>query len=202
MTSIRLSAGERLAVEEHASIPTCVAPRVVPDVVSAVAPTDAPKVAPYVLAEHRMTCSAILEMPKGSSLLQLPVDDPPPYAKRVSSFRVYAGTPSNRGTGDLCRIWNDEEDSPLDPPSAEYHAWAYLDCLCAQPNFAGRLVPASDLKRLYPRFCHAMNLPERSWQTVAFHLNRLTGGDRPYRRINGPNIRVYRIPERRKRSSS
>ncbi len=173
------------------------APTGAPQHASAVAPDMTPAL-PCVLAEHRMARSAVLELPKGSAFLQLPPGDPPPYAKRVLPFRAYAGVPNNRGNqSDVWRIWDDAEDAPLDAPSARYHAWAFLNCL--QADLAGQLIPASDLKKLYPRFCHSMNLPQRTWQTVAAHLKRFTGGGRSYRRINGRNIRVYRIPERRKR---
>jgi hypothetical protein len=196
MTPIRSSA---LALEEDTPVPACVAPEVAPDSAPKVATTLAPKEAQYVVAEHLTCCSAVLVWPKGLALLQMGMSEPSPFIKWVKPFRVYAGTPSNRRTGELCRLWSDEEDSPVDLPSAKYHAWAFLNCLQAEPTLAGRLVPASDLKKQYSRFCHAMRLPERAWQTVVAHLNRLTGGKRVYRRLNGPNIRVYRIPERQRR---
>ena len=198
MTSIRSSVLEWIAVGEDAAIPACVAPKDAPAGAPAAAPTLAPGAARYVLAEHVMCCSAVLEWPKGSTFLQ-GLTEPSQVAKRVTPFRVYAGTPDDRRAGDLWRIWNDEEDAPLDPPSAEYHAWAFLNCLRAETKLAGRLVPASDLKQQYSRFCQAMHLPERAWQTVVAHFSRLTGGKRVYRRLNGHNIRVYRIPQRHRR---
>ena len=199
MASIRSSALEWLAVEDNTSIPTCAAPKDAPAGAPTAAPTLAPEAARYVPAEYLMCCSAVLEWPR-STVLQIGMIEPPSFAERVTSFRVYAGTPDNRRTGDLWRIWNDEEDAPLDLPSAAHHASAFLNCLQAEHRFAGRLIPASDLKKQYPRFCQAMSLPERPWQSIAAHLSRLTGGQRVYRRINGHNVRVYRIPERRKRT--
>jgi hypothetical protein len=119
MTSIRSSAQGRLAVDESASISTSVAPKRAPDRAPAVAPISAPVAAQYVVAQHRMACSAVLELSKGSTFLSVSTDDPPPYAKRVSSFRAHAGTPSNqcRPTAIVCA------DQMADASSEHPHSW-------------------------------------------------------------------------------
>jgi hypothetical protein len=92
------------------------------------------------------------------------------------------------------RIWTGN-NAPLDPPTAEEHAYLLLRYLQSQPSFAGQELLASDLKHLYRRFCRSLGLRERSWQSVAEQLRLLTVGRRPYRRINGQNRRVYPIPK-------
>ena len=91
------------------------------------------------------------------------------------------------------RLWVDGRH-PTDPPGAAEHAYQLLRWLQAQPFFAGHLIPASDLRRLYPAFCTSLALWPQPWQTVSNYLRRLTGGKRLHRRIGGNNVRVFPIP--------
>ena len=92
------------------------------------------------------------------------------------------------------RLWVEGRHPPTDAPGAAEHAYQLLLWLQAQPFFAGHLIPASDLRRIYPSFCTSLALWPQPWQTVANYLRRLTGGKRLHRRIGGNNVRVFPIP--------
>ena len=78
--------------------------------------------------------------------------------------------------------------------SAHDHARELLEHLGTDQFLAGHVVPAGDLAVFYQSYCRFANLKELAWQTVAAQLNRLTGGKRLYRCIDGRRMRVYPIP--------
>ena len=79
-------------------------------------------------------------------------------------------------------------------PSAQDHARQLLEYLQGEPSLVGHLVPASELEWAYVLLCDMRKCQELPWQRVAAQLNRLTGGERSYRRVDGRNVRVYYIP--------
>jgi hypothetical protein len=142
-------------------------------------PAPAPNLAPQ-FAPDRAMIGAVFQLPTEIDFAQ------------SDGIRLFAARVRADGT-EVRRIWAGN-NAPLDPPTAEEHAYLLLRYLQSQPLISGHEVPASDLKELYRRFCRSLGLRKRSWQSVAKHLRFLTGGARHYRRVNGPNVRVYPIP--------
>jgi hypothetical protein len=83
---------------------------------------------------------------------------------------------------------------PTLKPSAQDHAHLLLEWLQDDPSLVGHLVPAREIEWAYFDLCEEQKLEHLPWQRVAAQLNRLTGGERPYRRVDGKNVRVYPIP--------
>ena len=143
-------------------------------------PALAPNLAPDVAPDRRLVGVA----------LQLPTEIDFVSIEEIGSI---AARVRSDGT-QLWRVWIGDQNAPRDPPTAKEHAFLLLRYLQSQSLFAGKEVPASDLKDLYRRFCKSLRLRERPWQSVAGQLRLLTGGARHYRRINTRNVSVYVIP--------
>jgi hypothetical protein len=89
------------------------------------------------------------------------------------------------------RIFSDDR-SPR--ARAHDHARRLLQWLQGQPSLVGHLVPSSEIVWAYALPCEQHNWFELPWQSVGEHFNRLTGGNRLYRRVDGQNVRVYYVP--------
>jgi hypothetical protein len=57
------------------------------------------------------------------------------------------------------------------------------------------MVPAMDLKKIYPVMCEELGWQLYLWQPIACEFRKLTGGRKFYRRVDGRRRRVYRIPK-------
>jgi len=60
-------------------------------------------------------------------------------------------------------------------------------------GFAGNFVLSLDLKKIYPVMCEELGWKAYPWQTVAPHARELTGGEKPYKWVEGRRRRVYFI---------
>jgi hypothetical protein len=130
------------------------------------APTSAPRPTP-VVAPHRAPRPASQNVPRAATVLQ---------PKAFMELR--------RIFGDDC--------SPK--ARAQDHARRLLEWLQAQPSLVGHLVPSSDIIWAYALLCEQHKWIELPWQSVGAQFNRLTGGKRLYRRVDGQNVRVYHVP--------
>ncbi len=97
----------------------------------------------------------------------------------------------SRGRKNVRRIMDGQCCRPI---SARDHACELLAWLRAHPLLVDQLVPATDLAVFYRGYCRSINLKELPWQPVATQLNRLPGGRRLYRWVDGRKLRVYHIP--------
>jgi hypothetical protein len=59
---------------------------------------------------------------------------------------------------------------------------------------AGRLVLASDLKRVYPLLCRSFGWEPFAWNTLARDLRKMTGGRKRYIWHSGKRVRAYPVP--------
>jgi hypothetical protein len=121
----------------------------------------------------------------------------PKLAMRLPT-KLVAGTQDvNRRRGSsqmkLRRLWLAGTPNPLDPLTSDDHAHQLLCWLRSESLFSGSVIPASDLKAVYPAFCRSIGASAKPWQSVASSLRLLTGGKRRYARVNGRNVSVYRI---------
>lgn len=112
---------------------------------------------------------------------------------QISSAR--ASRPKQQQSPELRRLWFHGYGSPRDL-SAIDHATMFLAWLQAQPALEGNLILAEELVHCYKEFCKSLRLPPLPWQSVAAAFNKLVGGKRLYRRVEGFNLRVYPIPIR------
>ncbi len=151
------------------------------------APSSAPEVAPTRAPNGaaRAAPSFTMEVPPKSPELLFAHHD----AGRGSKTEI------------VWRAFFADETSPF-APSADDHARLMLLWLQDHRFLMGHVIPASDLKKLYTDFCRKMGLPEKAWQSVAASLNRQTGRQRRYRRVNGRNVSVYPIPRKGRSHSS
>ena len=83
---------------------------------------------------------------------------------------------------------------PTSKRSAQDHAQRLLERLQGDPSLVGHLVPAREIEWAYFFLCDELKWKHLPWQSVAAQLNRLTGRERIYRRVDGRNVRVYPIP--------
>jgi hypothetical protein len=75
-------------------------------------------------------------------------------------------------------------------PSPEAHAARLLRWV-SEANCSGGVVLAMDLERIYPVMAEQLEWQAYPWQRVATCLRQLTGGGKPYRRVDGHRRRVY-----------
>ncbi len=55
-------------------------------------------------------------------------------------------------------------------------------------------IPVHELKQIYLEFCFECDLEPLGWTAVGRELRKLLGAPKDYERINGEQVRVYRIP--------
>ena len=75
------------------------------------------------------------------------------------------------------------------------HAAAILDFLQAPGGRTGAIT-AKELREIHAEVCFVLELEPIGWTAVGRELRKLIGGGRTYHRINGEQVRVYRIPPR------
>ena len=93
----------------------------------------------------------------------------------------------------LARIWlRDRETPPAPIPTPRDHAARLLHWVRTS-GYAGKVIPAMDLEKIYPVMCEEVDWQAYRWQPVAVELRKLTGNRKLYRWINGDRRRVYYI---------
>jgi hypothetical protein len=93
----------------------------------------------------------------------------------------------------LARIWlRDRETPPAPIPTPRDHAAKLLHWVRTS-GYAGKVIPAMDLEKIYPVMCEEVDWQAYRWQPVAVELRKLTGNRKLYRWINGDRRRVYYI---------
>lgn len=114
----------------------------------------------------------------------------------MSSTPLFAEYDVSRGTRKTPKVWRAffAHDQSEVSATVDDHARLFLRWLQGHQFLVGNVIPAGDLKKLYPNFCRRLALTEIPWQTLAASINRQIGGQRRYRRVHGRNVRVYRIP--------
>ena len=75
------------------------------------------------------------------------------------------------------------------------HAAAILDFLQAPGGRTGTIT-AKELRQIHAEVCLVLELEPIGWTAVGRELRKLIGERRTYQRINGEQVRVYRIPPR------
>jgi hypothetical protein len=75
------------------------------------------------------------------------------------------------------------------------HAAAILDFLQAPGGRTGT-IRATELRQIHAEVCFVLELEPIGWTAVGRELRKLIGEGRTYQRINGEQVRVYRIPPR------
>jgi hypothetical protein len=153
------------------------------------APRHALEVAP-VLAPGRASAVVPQQEPRQPShapLRHALANEPRKACRARSAAQAYAARqPSSRM--EVRRIY------PSSKPSAQDHAQRLLEWLQDDPSLVGHLVPVREIEWAYFFLCDELEWKHVPWQSVAAQLKRLTGGERPYRRVDGRNVRVYPIP--------
>lgn len=114
---------------------------------------------------------------------------------RFNGPNARASRPKQRQSPELRRLWFHGYGCSR-APSAKDYATMFLAWLQAQPALEGNLILAEELVHCYKEFCKSLRLPPLPWQSVAAAFNKLVGGKRLYRRVEGFNLRVYLIPIR------
>lgn len=61
-------------------------------------------------------------------------------------------------------------------------------------SYADNMVPAMDLKKVYPVMCEELGWQPYQWQPISCELRKLTGSRKFYRQVDGRRRQVYRIP--------
>jgi hypothetical protein len=79
--------------------------------------------------------------------------------------------------------------------TAAQHAAAILDFLQAPGGRTG-VITAKELRQIHTEVCFVLELEPIGWTAVGRELRKLVGERRTYQRINGEQVRVYRIPPR------
>ena len=127
-----------------------------------------------------------VEAPQGGSLRE----------SLVTPGRKSLREPSRRRpvTLPVVRIWLRNRETPPPPrPTHLDHAVRLLRWV-RNSGYAGKMVPAMDLKKIYPVMCEELGWQPYRWQPVACEFRKLTGGRKFYRQVDAHRRRVYRIP--------
>jgi hypothetical protein len=80
-------------------------------------------------------------------------------------------------------------------------AAAILDFLQAPGGRTGTIT-ATELRQIHAEVCFDLELEPIGWTAVGCALRKLIGEGRTYQRINGEQVRVYRIPPRAAEASA
>ena len=113
----------------------------------------------------------------------------------VTPSRKSPREPSRRRpvTLPVVRIWLRDRETPPPPrPTHRDHAVRLLRWVGG--SYADNMVPAMDLKKIYPVMCEELGWQPYLWQPIACEFRKLTGSRKFYRQVDGRRRRVYRIP--------
>jgi hypothetical protein len=79
------------------------------------------------------------------------------------------------------------------------HAAAILDFLQGPGGHTGT-IPFDEMEQIHLEVCLERDFEPIGWVAVGRELRKLIGDEKTYERINGEQVRVYRIPPRAERT--
>jgi len=122
--------------------------------------------------------AALLESPYAPGL-----DSPPPSRRKRKKL----------SSAPIARIWLRDQETPPPPrPTPRDHATRLLRWV-RESGYAGKVVLAIDLQKIYPVMCEELSWLPHRWQPVACELRKLTGNRKLYRWVDGDRRRVYTV---------
>ncbi len=135
---------------------------------------------------------------QGNSLGILPT---PPFVDALAESPAALGSDSppsprrrkrRKSNVPVERIWlRGVETPPPARPAPHDHAAQLLRWV--RKSYAGKMVLAMDLEKIYPVMCAELDWQPHKWQPVAVELRKLTGKRKVYRWVDGHRRRAYPV---------